>query len=129
MVTWKIANMERRISDGIVFLVHWTANLEETGYYSATFGAVRLLEPEEGYDIIDYEDLTEEIVIGWLKDVYDTESTENYLKADIEKQKAPVNAMGTPWSQLVVPTVTPVVPSDSADKEPVDEESSDPIDL
>ena len=126
MVTWKIVNMERRISDGIVFLVHWTANLEEDGYYSSTFGAVGLLAPEEGSDIINYEDLTEEIVIEWVKNVYDTESTENYLKVDIEKQKTPVNAMGTPWSQLVVPTVPSVVPSDSVVEV---EEDSDLIDL
>jgi hypothetical protein len=98
MITWKIVDMRRRISDGIVFFIHWQANIEDSGYSSSTFGSVELLEPGEGYDIINYEDLTEEIVIGWVKGVHDVESTENYLKSNIERKKTQVNVSGIPWS-------------------------------
>ena len=80
-----------------IFAAHWTAILQDGEYSASSYGSVGLQAPEEG-DIIEYEDLTEEIVIQWVKDALDVESIESSLEAQIEKQKSPIDASGLPWS-------------------------------
>jgi len=96
MTTWKIVNMDRHLSDGIVFTAHWTATLQNGEYSASSYGSVGFQTPED--DIIEYEDLTEEIVVQWVKDALDVESIESSLEVQIEKQKDPVDASGLPWS-------------------------------
>lgn len=117
MTTWKIVNMERHIADGIVYTVHWTASLQSEGISSATssagvgttavstapivysassYGSIGLEAPKD--NVIPYENLTEEIVVGWLKNVLNTEEIESALQAQIDLQKQPVSASGLPWS-------------------------------
>jgi hypothetical protein len=108
MTTWKIINMERHIENGIVYIVHWIASLQEDRefnqesiilkdkkYYASSYGSIGLQAPEE--NIIAYENLTEEIVIEWIKTVLDTEFIETSLLAQIELQKNPPTATGLPW--------------------------------
>jgi hypothetical protein len=47
---------------------------------------------------VAFEDLTEEIVLGWVKNAMDTESLEAGLASQIEAQKAPVTVTGMPWN-------------------------------
>jgi hypothetical protein len=65
--TWAIANMEHYTSDGVVFTIHYTVNAEDGTYSSGAYGSVGLEKPEPG-NMIPYADLTEEIVVGWVKD-------------------------------------------------------------
>ena len=96
MTTWKIVNMDRHLSDGIVFTAHWTATLQDGEYSASSYGSVGFQAPED--DITEYEDLTEEIVVQWVKDALDAESIESSLEAQIERQKDPVDVSGLPWS-------------------------------
>ena len=63
---WKITDMERQLSDGYVFTVYWelSPDLIETG--SVVSGSVGLEKPD---NLINYEDLTEELVVSWVKSV------------------------------------------------------------
>ncbi len=96
MINWKIANMERHLEDGIVYTIHWTASLQDEGLTASSYGSVGLQAPEE--DIIPYENLTEEIVVEWIKAALEVESIETALEAQIQLQKEPVSASGIPWS-------------------------------
>jgi hypothetical protein len=100
MTTWKIANMDRHITDGIVYTVYWTASLQSEDYSASSYGSIGLQAPED--NVIPYEELTEEIVVGWLKNVLNAEEIESGLQAQIDLQKQPVSVSGLPWNEISV---------------------------
>jgi len=104
-ITWKIEQMDRQTSDGLVTTVHWRANATETvgeeTYTATSYGSVGLTA---GDTLIPFADLTEVVVIGWVKDQLgeeQVESTESGLTAQIAAQKAPVSVSGFPAAWTV----------------------------
>ena len=98
--TWSVANMEHYTSDGVVFTIHYTVNAEDGTYSSSAYGSVGLEKPEPG-NMIPYADLTEEIVVGWVKDHFGAEKVaeiEAALQAQIDEQRHPSKAAGVPWA-------------------------------
>lgn len=93
-ITWKINNLERQTSDGLVTVVHWGASAVD-GDYSA--GIVNTQALERGDSFVNYDTLTEQTVLGWLWGKIDKAAVESALTAQIEAQKAPVTANGLPW--------------------------------
>jgi hypothetical protein len=82
MATWTIANLEyNNDADKGVVVAHWRVT-EEDGDYTAS----------------SYDSLTEETVIGWVKDSLDAAEIEAGLTANIEAQKAPATLAGMPWA-------------------------------
>jgi hypothetical protein len=59
--------MEHYTSDGVVFTLHYTVSANDGTYSSSAYGSVGLEKPEPG-NMIPYADLTEEFVVGWVKD-------------------------------------------------------------
>ena len=104
--TWKVANLERNVADGKVYTVHYTVNAlsdqpdpnsEEGGFYSAgAYGSLGF----DGEVTTPFADLTEEIVIGWVKEQFGAEKVaeiEAALQAQIDEKAAPTKAAGVPW--------------------------------
>jgi hypothetical protein len=46
---------------------------------------------------VAYESLTEETVLGWVKEQLDVEAIESALADNIAAQKAPATLAGMPW--------------------------------
>ena len=100
-IEWKIEQMDRQTSNGLVTTVHWRANASEDSYSATSYGSVGLTA---GQSLIPFADLTKEVVIGWVKDKLGEETvtaTEEGLAAQIESQKAPVSASGLPAAWTV----------------------------
>ncbi len=95
-ITWKINNLERQTSDGLVTVVHWGASAVD-GDYSASIVNTQALE--RGDSFVSYDALTEETVLGWLWGKIDKAAVEAALEAQIEAQKTPVSANGLPWGE------------------------------
>lgn len=96
--TWRISNLERQTSDGCVLTAHYTVEACDGTHKAGAYGSVGFEPPEES--LIPYEDLTEEMVLGWVKDKLGEESIKNVkaaLQRQIDEQKAPSVAGGTPW--------------------------------
>ena len=104
--TWKVANLERNLADGKVSTVHYTVNAlsdtvnpnsESGGFYSAgAYGSVGF----DGDVVTPFENLTEEIVVGWVKEQFGAEKVEEIesaLQNQIDLQITPVSAAGVPW--------------------------------
>jgi len=104
--SWKVANLERNVADGKVYTVHYTVNAlsdqvdpnsESGGFYSAgAYGSLGF----DGEVTTPYGDLTEEIVIGWVKEQLGAEKVteiEAALQAQLDEQAAPTKASGVPW--------------------------------
>ena len=97
--TWAIANMEHYTSDGVVFVCHYTVSANDGTYSSSAYGSIGLEKPEPG-NMIPYADLTEEIVVGWVKDHFGAEKVgeiEAALQQQLDQQHAPTTAPGLPW--------------------------------
>jgi len=105
--TWKVANLERNVADGKVYTVHYTVNAlsdtvdpnsESGGFYSAgAYGSVGL----DGEVSVEFGSLTEEVVVGWVKEALGGEEKvaeiEAALQAQIDEKVAPTKAAGVPW--------------------------------
>ena len=99
--TWAVANMEHYTSDGIVFTVHYTVNAEDGTYTSGAYGSIGLEKPDPE-STIPYADLTEELVIGWVKEALGGDDKVTEIEAALQKQldeqHSPTVAPGLPWS-------------------------------
>ena len=105
MATWTIANLERNVADGGVTVAHWRVTESETvgtgddtvTYTASFYGTVGFTPDADADDFVAYDDLTEEVVLGWVWESVNQEDTEASLTANIEGQKNPVSADGMPW--------------------------------
>ena len=93
--TWNVVQMDRLTSDGFVVTVHYTVNAVDGEFTASTYGTVGYTE--EGA-FTPYSQLTEAVVVGWVKDSLGQETVEEALAAQIEAQKNPVQESGLPWA-------------------------------
>ena len=101
MATWTIANLERNVADGGVIVAHWRVTESETvgedTYTASSYGTCGFTPDASAEDFIAYDDLTEEVVMGWVHAEVDQAETEAALTANIAEQKTPTTADGMPW--------------------------------
>lgn len=94
--TWRINQLDRKVSNGFVTTAHLLANAIDGKYEASTLSSCSW---PEGTPEIAYDDLTEEIVFGWIfANGVDKVATEESLAKQIEAQKVPVQASGVPWA-------------------------------
>jgi len=96
--TWAIANLERETSDGFVFTAHYTVNAEDGTYSSGAYGSVGFERPD---NLIPFDNLQEEQVVGWVKEALGGDEKVTEIQAALQQQldekRAPSKASGTPW--------------------------------
>ena len=96
---FKVANMERKLDElGTVYTVHYTVTRFRDGEQAGAYGSLGFEAPEEGG--IPYSQLTEEIVIGWVKDQLGEEKVteiDTALDEQISEKLAPTKSVGVPW--------------------------------
>jgi len=93
-ITWKIAQLDRQTSDGLVTTAHWRVDAVDGEHSAGSYGSVGF---ERGTSFTAYDSLTEAQVIAWVKDKLDVEVIEAGLQAQIDAKKAPTTATGVPW--------------------------------
>jgi hypothetical protein len=101
-MSWKVLNMTHKTNDG--FVIETISAYEKTdgaGYSRRVF---KTEFTESTTDFIPYEDLTEELVVGWVKDSLGSElvsETEALVDAECEAIKEaiekPITQEGKPW--------------------------------
>ena len=124
--SWKITQMTKKTVgdiDNVVLHVRWELKgTESTTGTSGTFaGATPLdFDPSSNDEFVAYGDLTEEIVLGWIKNVvvgsYWDHVVERIQKQidDIDDPREEVGEQALPWSTgsaEVTPTPTPLTGS------------------
>jgi hypothetical protein len=95
--TWALPTLERHTADGFVYTAHWRCTATDGDFSATSYGTAGFSQDPEAGDLIPYEDLTEEMVLGWLFNSIDKDATEDALKAKIEADKNPTSASGVPW--------------------------------
>ena len=97
-ITYTIAQLERNTADNGVTIAHWRVTAQDGDYTASSYGTQSFTPDPESPDFVAFEDLTEEIVLGWVKGAMDTEALEAGLASQIEAQKAPTTVTGMPWN-------------------------------
>ena len=97
-----IANLERSLPAGIVTTVHWTATEVDGDFTASAYGSlgVPAKDPSDP-TFVPFDELTEEQVKHWCLDAMgedQVEALQANLNGQIEAQKSPVSASGTPWA-------------------------------
>ena len=87
MSKWIIENMDRNPETGFVWRVHWRCINNDKQVYGS-------LDVQSGETFVQFEDLTEEIVLSWVKN-----NLEDFEKIDAAMKTASINnvAIGLPW--------------------------------
>jgi hypothetical protein len=93
-ITYKIDNLERQTSDGLVITAHWRVDAVDGEHTAGAYGSVGFTR---GDDFIPFEELTETQVIDWVKAQLDVEQIESNLANQIEALKEPKSVSGLPW--------------------------------
>jgi hypothetical protein len=96
-IKWSIPTLERKTADGFVYTAHWRCTATEGDFSASSYGTAGFSQDPEAESFVPYEDLTEEMVLGWLFNSIDKDATEAALAAKIEADKHPTSATGVPW--------------------------------
>jgi hypothetical protein len=95
-VTWTISTLERNTDDGVV-VAHWRASDVDGEHSGSSYGTAGFTPDADAEGYVAYADLTEEVVVEWVKADVDADSIEASIAAQIEESKAPAISTGTPW--------------------------------
>ena len=106
-VVWTVVQLERNSSDDGVIVAHWRASdSEEVGtgddavsHYGSSYGTCSFTPDADSDDFVAFEDITEEMAVGWVKDcpqitVADIEAS---IANQIAESKAPSVVAEVPW--------------------------------
>ena len=97
--TWGINTLERETDDGFVFTAHYTINASDDTYSSGAYGSVGFERPE---NLIPYNQLQEDTVIGWVKEALGGDEKvaeiQAALQEQLDQQRNPTKAAGVPWA-------------------------------
>jgi len=94
---WTIPTVERKLDSGFVYVCHWRCTATDGDFSASSYGTAGFQQDPEAESFVPYEDLTEEMVLGWLWASIDKDATEEALKAKIDAEKNPTTADGVPW--------------------------------
>ena len=96
IINWQVTKTDYLVSDGFIQTAHWTATAVDGDYTASIYSTCSWAD---GSPTIPYNQVTEAEVLQWCWDSgVDKEATEAALAQNIELQKNPVTATGTPWS-------------------------------
>jgi hypothetical protein len=96
MANWKITTTNYDVATGFINCAHWTATAVDGEFTASIYSTCSFASAEPA---IPYADVTEAEVLQWCwSNGVDKEATEAALAQNIELQKNPVTATGTPWA-------------------------------
>ena len=103
-VNWTISTLERNTDDGVV-VAHWRASDSEVvgsgddavTHSGSSYGTCGFTPDPEAEGYVAYESLTEETVLGWVKEEVDVDAIEASIASQIAESKAPSISVGVPW--------------------------------
>jgi hypothetical protein len=94
--TWTITATNYDVATGFINCAHWTATAVDGDFTASIYSTCSFAEAAP---TIPYADVTEAEVLQWCwSNGVDKDATEAALAAQIELQKNPVTATGTPWA-------------------------------
>ena len=100
--TWKVANCDRNLADGVITTLHYTVSaVTEDGVYSAgAYGSIGLEAPD-AEDMIPYDNVTEAQAVSWVQAAIGgadkVAEIHAALDAQLTEKRTPTTGTGVPW--------------------------------
>ena len=98
---WKIYNLKRTIADNVVTEVTYACESEFSGSSTRKIGKLTVEGSADDPGFINYDNLTEADVLGWVSNNVDKTSIETENSSSIveikARQAARTTTNGTPW--------------------------------
>ena len=94
---WTIATCEHEVATGGITVAHWRVVAVEESYTASAYSTCSFTPDPESEGFKPYGEVTEDEVLSWVWASVDKEATESSLAQQIEAQKNPTTAIGTPW--------------------------------
>ena len=92
---WTISTTNYEVSNGFITTAHWNCTATDGDYTASIYSTCSFAAATPS---IPYADVTMQEVLDWCwSDGVSKEATEAALAQNIELQKNPVTATGTPW--------------------------------
>lgn len=96
--TWTIETCEHEVATGGITVAHWRVVAIEGDYTASAYGTCGFTPDPTSPDFKPYDQITEAEVLAWCwGNGVDKDAIEAALVTQIELQKNPVVATGTPW--------------------------------
>jgi hypothetical protein len=93
---WKITQTDYLTADGFITTAHWTCTATDGTYTASAYSTCSFAAATPS---IPYASVTEQDVLNWIwANGVDKTATEASLQSQIDLQKNPVTAAGTPWA-------------------------------
>jgi hypothetical protein len=96
--TWTIPTCEHDIATGGITVAHWRCSASEGDDSASAYGTVGFTPDASAPGFKPYAGVTEADVLGWVWAEVDKDAMQAKLAENIEAQKNPVSATGTPWA-------------------------------
>lgn len=100
-INWVISSLDSIPSldgmDKVISVIHYRAQKQHEDFTADTYGALSVPAPHEA-SFTPYDEVTKEMVEGWLEESLNTEAIEANLDAQIENfLNPPIVAYPLPW--------------------------------
>jgi hypothetical protein len=93
---WAIPQTDYLTADGFITTAHWTCTATDGTYLASAYSTCSFAAATPS---IPYASVTEQDVLNWIwANGVDKNATETSLQSQIDLQKNPVQATGTPWT-------------------------------
>ena len=99
--TWTIKELERNVADGGVVVAHYGVDLVDGEDTVGAYGTHSFTPDPTAEGFTAFEDLTEAMVIGWVKGGLGEDTVANIeaqLAAKLEEKRNPPVIAGKPWA-------------------------------
>ena len=98
--TWTIAQCEHEVATGGITVAHWRVSAVDGDYTASAYGTAGFTPDATDPDFTPYDQVVEAEVLAWVwvSGGVDKDEIEANLAAQIDAQKNPVSAAGTPWA-------------------------------
>jgi len=92
-----IANLERNTNDDGVIVAHWRVSKTVDEHTATSYGTCSFTPDSTADGFIPFDELTEDTVVGWVREALDTDAIDARLVADLAEQANPSTVVGVPW--------------------------------
>jgi hypothetical protein len=93
---WAIPQTDYNIATGFIFCAHWTCTATDGAYTAPAYSTCSFAAATPS---IPYASVTEQDVLNWIwANGVGKDTVEASLQGQIDLQKNPVQATGTPWT-------------------------------
>lgn len=104
-INWQILQMKRIISTGLVIEVMYKVTGIQNKMFDSVKDTITIYGDPNDPNFIPYEQLTESIVIDWVKSMVNVTSIENQLQTTINNKiaesLAQTASIGLPWGRPI----------------------------